>query len=199
VKTPVFGVLLAVGIGAACNTAPKQLAAEPPLAGIEVYGDHAVVELVKGASARSIVGADLFGDMDPRWTEAEAEARLGKPKEIVKRDDYMTLFVYEKQGKRVAVARQTVIPSGGGPRGTSYHLETFPPEGFIETLPMSLRQLIQVKGGLREIGFRSSEPGDWNIHLHVQDGRVSYVSAHEPAPPEPNGTDRQGADPPATR
>jgi hypothetical protein len=199
VKGTVVGTLLCLTCGAACNTAPSRVSVQPPIAGVEAYGDHAVVELVKGASVRSIVGADLFGDLNPRWTDVEAEARLGKPKEIVKRDNYLTLFVYERQGRRVAVARQTVVPSDGGPLGTSYHLEAFPPEGFVDSLPRSLRQLIQAKGELREIGFRSSDPNDWNIHLHVRDGRVSHVTAHERAPAGPDGEGRGSPGVPATR
>lgn len=181
-------LLLGVALSVSCDPSPKVHSAEPPLAHVEVYGGHAVVDLVKGVSVHSIVGADLFADFKPGWTPEEAEARFGKPKEVVREHQDLTLFVYERQGKRVAVVRQTVFPSsGGGPPGTNYYLEAFPPEGFVETLPASLRELIRSEPKLREIGFRSTVLDDWNIHLDVRDGRVSSVEGHEAPPPQMRG------------
>lgn len=167
----------------ACNLSTRAAPAKPPISRIEIIGGQAIVELVKGVSARSIVGLETFGDFMPGWTPADAETRFGKPKEVSE-SDYLTLFIYERGGKRVAIGRQKVIQSGGGPPGTSFDLRAFPSEDFLESLPDSLRDLIRSESTLREVHLSSDVAGDWSIHLHVRDGRVSYVSAVQGPPPQ---------------
>jgi hypothetical protein len=159
---------------------------------VKVYGgDEATADLMGGVSARSIVGATLFADFEPGWTPETAEARFGKPKEVLKRGDDLTLFFYERQGKRVAVARQAVVPSNRGPKGTSFHLEAFPAQDFEETLPASLREVIRSNPSLRQILLRSNTPGDWNIHIYLQDGRISHLTATS-VPPEREEPSKRG-------
>lgn len=180
-------LLLAAMLQAACDPScelsPRTLPAEPPLKRIEVIrGNFAIVELVSGVSARSIVGADRFAGLEPGWTPEIAEARLGKPLEVVKKNDDETLFVYERQGRRAAVVQQKFVPSGGGPKGTSFHLVAFPSSDFTETLPEPIRNLIRSQRDLRRISLGSGVPGDWNIGIDLADGQVESISAH-PAPP----------------
>jgi hypothetical protein len=172
------GICFVAALGLACETSPRTVTASPPLRDVKVYGgNEAIADLTEGVSARSVVGNTLFADFEPDWTQETAEAHFGKPSEVTKRGDDVTLFIYERQGKRIAVVRQAVIPTDGGPKTTSFHLEALPQKGFEDTLPQSLREVIRSNPSLRQIHFRSTAPGDWNIHLHLQDGRVSYVSA----------------------
>jgi hypothetical protein len=187
IGSPVSCCLLALTL--ACDLSTRQAPAKPPVARVEINEGQAIVDLAEGVSARSIVGSHLFGDFLPGWTPEEAEERFGKPTEV-STTDYLTLFIYERQGKRVAIARQTVLQSGGGPPGTSLELRAFPPAGYLETLPESLRDLIRSEPRLREIHLGSGLRDDWRIRLILRDGQVSYVSARA-APPLRDQRERQ--------
>ena len=179
------GSILHAGCDPACELSPRVLPTAAPLRRVEMIGgDYARVELASGVTARSLVGAERFAGLEPGWTPDVAAAHFGKPSEVVTRNDDETLFVYERQGKRAAVVRQRVVPSGGGPMGTSFHLEAVPSEGFVETLPEPVRDLIRSQPQLRRIDLVSDVPNDWNIEIHVRDGHVDRVSAHAAPPPE---------------
>jgi len=190
-------LFLAASLQAACDPAceisPRVLQPKPPLKRVEIIrGSFAAVELVSGVSASGMVGVDRFAGLEPAWTPDIAEARLGKPTEVVKKNDDETLFIYERQGRRAAVVQQKFVPSGGGPKATSYHVVAFPPPDFTDTLPEAIRDLIHSERGLRRINLGSGMAGDWNIDLDLEDGHVTSVTASPPAPPAPPAATRSG-------
>lgn len=178
-----FGAVLLSACDPACEVFPGVVASDPPLKRIEVVrGDYARVELMSGVSARGIVGMDRFAGLEPGWTPEKAVEELGEPLDIVKKNSDETLFMYEREGARAAVVRHTFLPSGGGPKATSFHLAAYPSADFVESLPGPLRTFIQDHPEVRRISLSSDVPGDWIIAIHLQDGGVKYLSAHA-APP----------------
>ena len=126
-----------------CGESPRVITAEAPLKSVEIYGAMAIADLRSGVAARTVVGPNLFGDFEPGVRPEAIETRFGRAADVVTRGDDLTLFIYERQGQRVAVVRQIVTGSSGGPKGTSYHLEAYPPPHFEETLPQALQDVIR--------------------------------------------------------
>lgn len=168
---------VAVMLAAACGAGSRERKGEAPVARVTMDGsEEAFVDLVDGVSARELVGSDLFVGLRPGLSPAEAASALGPPTRTETEGD-TTLVFYERAGHRAAIASRFIAPSGGGPRTLAHDVRAFPPAGFVETLPKSLRELVRGEPALRRIVLVSKAPEDWHIRLMVQDGRMEYVAA----------------------
>lgn len=163
----------------ACSSAPRTIEASAPVGSVELLGEsEAIVRLLPGVSARTLLGTGVFADFTPDLDSSAAVRQFGEPKETVKGEGE-TLFIYSREGKRVAIVEQVVRPSDGGPSTQSYTLRSWPGPTYAETLPSTLRQLISRREGKHSIIIVSTERSDWNIEIHVENRLVSYLVARQ--------------------
>lgn len=159
-----------------CDRSPSTRPAQPPIRAIEIYGGiEAIADLDRGVSARSVVGADLFGDFEPGMTPEAAEGRFGKPDAVVQ-EAGATLYVYRSGPYRRAIVKQEVLGSGGGPMREALEVRAYPSVEYVARLPKALRDFFAERL-VGRVSLRTGEENDWQISFVLKEGNVAHVTA----------------------